>query len=140
MTCPSPGNKFDQEIALTNGVYADAEAESDYGSDFTPDEEELLNELVVKVAGGTQGAIAGETAGTEVGALGGELGEEEVGGKSEGVVGVADIEDYERVWRGKGGSSYAPKVFGRGIWQGNSVGEVQQQRWRGAAAGGEWFS
>lgn len=138
MTCSSPETKLNQEPPLTNDaranpeIDAEADAESDYGSDFTPDEEELLNALLVKAAGEPQGATSGEAADTAVGVLGREGG----GERPEGF-GVGDIEDYERVWRGKGGSSYGPKVFGKAVQQRIRAREVQQQQRGSAAAGSE---
>lgn len=128
MACPSPETDFkpDRNPSFTNNVDDDA-GESDYGSDFTPDEEELLNALLVKVANGdtTTAATATETETTAVVTGNGNSGPE-----------VVDIEDYERVWRG------APKVLGRVQlgWEGEVQQQQQQQQRAGSTAVGEFVN
>lgn len=123
-------------------------AESDYGSDFTPDEVELLNTILVEVAG--DNSTTSQVTAAAVAAAAGGLGEEEEGGErgkkllTPPPVAVGDIEDYERVWKGTDGSSYGPKVLGRVVVQQGQEGrggevqqQQQQQQWASTAARSE---
>jgi exonuclease V len=102
MSCPSTRNSN----KLGYGVSDDG---SDYGSDFTPDEEELLTELLLKIAGGEAGTSAGKgTQTTATAAL------QQV---AQPAFVVTDIEDYEEAR-----SVPFPRVLGREQWS------LQRQR------------
>jgi exonuclease V len=93
MPCQSPSDRF--------GPGFDGSSSSDYGSDFTPDEAELLYELLSKIG-------ADEHTTTEVAA--------------QPVPAVTDIEDHEGIWGVR-----VPKVRGREQWSPLSQRMVQIQ-------------
>lgn len=123
MTCRSP------QIS-SSGTGFDESGGSEYGSDFTPDEEELLNELLAKAAATHQRAatasqdhfdIPATTTATAV-----EVEEEEEVSRQDlqslqpNLV-IGDIEDY-----GDPRTARVPKVLGREKW---SPRKTQQVLW-----------
>ncbi|KAL1866284.1 hypothetical protein Plec18167_009124 [Paecilomyces lecythidis] len=125
MTCrspqlSSPGTGFD-------------DGSSDYGSDFTPDEEELLNELLAKAAATHQRAATAQsssqdqfhvsaitTATATVTAVEAEVPEQDLQSLQPNLV-IGDIEDYEDPRTPR-----VPKVLGREKW---SPRKTQQALW-----------
>ncbi|EAW07447.1 exonuclease V [Aspergillus clavatus NRRL 1] len=106
----------------------DFDDSSDYGSDFTPDEEELVNELLAKVAtdhatvqaAATTAAPATPTTLTSTAAVQNIL--------RTTVAAVADIEDYAEV----SATARVPRVLGRekpDPWQ-------KRKHWQGSTAAG----
>jgi hypothetical protein len=130
---PDPQTTTAAPPGLINNNGGGDGAGSDYGSDFTPDEEELLDALLVRAT-----ATATATGTASIAATGAETGTGLTGlatfpeeGRQEAVrphAGVADIEDYDRIFR----SSSAPKVLGRGL-----QAFEQHQQPSGIAAGGQ---
>lgn len=125
MTCrspqlSSPGTGFD-------------DGSSDYGSDFTPDEEELLNELLAKAAATHQRAATAQsssqdqfhvsaitTAKATVTAVEAEVPEQDLQSLQPNLV-IGDIEDYEDPRTPR-----VPKILGREKW---SPRKTQQALW-----------
>lgn len=124
MTCRSP------QIS-SPGTGFDESGGSDYGSDFTPDEEELLNELLAKAAATHQRAATASQdhfhipATTTATAVEVEEEEEEVSRQDlqslQPNLVIGDIEDY-----GDLRTARVPKVLGREKW---SPRKTQQVLW-----------
>jgi exonuclease V len=101
----------------------DFDDSSDYGSDFTPDEEELLNDLLAKVATGhaTVEASSATAAATATATATTTTASKTVQAT---VTAVADIEDYAET----PASQRVPKVLGREkpgfLWQKRKAWQV----------------
>lgn len=116
--CPAMPSSLKQASTLSNDNNS-----SDYGSDFSTDEEELLNDLLARVAASnttfpppTSTATAAVAA-TAVVESGSQAAVEENSSGSQATA-VPDIEDYDPLH-----FSRVPKVLGRETWN-------SQQRWR----------
>jgi exonuclease V len=135
MTCKSP------QISAGTGFDDNS---SDYGSDFTPDEEDLLNELLAKAAATQADAVVDTaqnasrehfhrpatttTTTTAVGELVVEE-EEELQNFQQAALVIADIEDYEDPRAAR-----VPKVLGREKWSPRKARQVMWS-WRSGVRG-----